>query len=143
MEMLLIDMDQVIADFKFDYEKSKLENPNIKYPQSQKHFFENLKPIKDSIESVNKLKEKYNIYFLTRPSILNPLCYTEKRLWIEKHFGIEMCKYLIICYDKTMVKGDYLIDDVIQSGDFQKDWKHIHFGNKEFNTWTKVLDHLM
>jgi len=42
---------------------------------------------------------------------MNPLSYTEKRVWIEKFFGIDFVEKLIICSNKGLVKGAFLIDD--------------------------------
>lgn len=143
MKILLIDQDDVIADFMGEFWIKLKENPAIKFPQSQYKFFENLKPIKDAIESINILKNYYDVYILTRPSVLNPLCYTEKRVWIEKYLGLEMCKNLMLVYDKTMVMGDYLIDDVIHTGKFKPTWEHIHFGHGEFKDWKTITDYLI
>lgn len=90
-KIIYIDMDDVLCDFKSAYENAILENSGMKFPQSQYDFFRNLKPIKNSIEAVLYLdaQDKFEIYFLTAPSIRNPLCYTEKRLWIEDYFGLE------------------------------------------------------
>jgi len=29
-----------------------------------------------------------NLHILTAPSYMNPMWYTEKRLWVEKHLGL-------------------------------------------------------
>lgn len=89
---IYIDTDDVLCDFKSAYEKVILENPSIKFPQSQYGFFRNLKPVKNSVKSVLYLhaQKNFEVYFLTAPSIRNPLCYTEKRMWIEDYFGLEM-----------------------------------------------------
>lgn len=142
-KILLVDQDDVLADFMGAFWHDLRTNPAIKFPQSQYKFFENLEPIKDSIESIKILQEYYDIYILTRPSVRNPLCYTEKRVWIEKYLGFNMCKNLMIVYDKTMVKGDYLIDDVIHSGVFKPEWKHIHFGSGEFKNWKLITEYLI
>ena len=53
--------------------------------------------------------DKFDMWFLTAPSIKNPMSYAEKRVWIETNsFPPER---LIICPDKSLLKGDYLIDD--------------------------------
>lgn len=138
MKTILIDMDDVACDFSGSFKKHI--TPEILYPQSQWGFFLNLDPMPDAIEVINLLMTKYNVYILTRPSVMNPLCYTEKRVWIEKYFGLEFCKKLIICYDKSMVKGDYLIDDNIHEG---FEGEHIHFGTDRFKNWNDVKKYLM
>jgi 5'(3')-deoxyribonucleotidase len=142
-EILLIDMDDVLADFTTAKLKAIENVPIIGIPWCQYKFFENLEPMKDAIESVKILSEHYDICILTRPSVMNPLSYTEKRVWVEKYFGYNMCVNLILCYDKTMVQGDYLIDDNLHVGRFNPSWKHIHFGQNNFLDWLMVTDFLM
>lgn len=142
-KILLVDQDDVLADFLGAFWNDLRKNPAIKFPQSQYKFFENLKPIDDAIESLNILKEYYDVCILTRPSVHNPLCYTEKRVWIEKYLGFDMCYNLIEAYDKTMVMGNYLIDDVIHSGRFKPTWEHIHYGHGEFKNWKDITLYLI
>jgi 5'(3')-deoxyribonucleotidase len=132
---IYIDMDNTICDFKSAFEKAIKETPTIAFPHCQYGFFSNLEPITGAIEAVNKLREQFDVYILTRPSVRNPLCYTEKRIWIEKYFGLEFCEKLILCCNKTLLKGDYLIDDT--------PWKfegvQILFGSPVFLHWDIVL----
>ncbi len=145
MKIVYIDMDDVLADWLKSYEMYKIDFPNIEYPQSIKGFWENLSPIVDSFESVKKLiaSNKYDPYILTAPSTRNPLSYTEKRIWIEKYFGYNFTKKLILCPNKGLLKGDILIDDNI-NGRGQEDFigEIIHFGSPEFPDWISVNDYL-
>lgn len=139
-KIVLIDMDHTMVDFDYGYEKGLKEYPGQPFPQSKQGFWYDLPPLGNAIESVKKLRyDGYKIYILTRPSVINSISYSEKRMWIEKYFDYDMCKNLILCYDKTMVKGDYLIDDKIQTGIYEPTWEHIHFGQKGFENWIKVL----
>ena len=106
---IYVDMDDTICDFT----TAKLEkwSEEMQYPQSQLDFFRKLKPIDDAIESLNRLNKIHDVWILTRPTYLNPLCYTEKRLWIEDHLGLDWCNKLIISPDKSLLIGDILIDD--------------------------------
>lgn len=154
-KILLIDQDNVMADFNTAVDEAKIKTPGIEFPQCQYKFFENLEPIRGAIPSINKLSKYYDIIFLTRPSVRNPLCYTEKRMWIEYHFNLGMCYRLVICYDKTGQKGDYLIDDQIHDGvvkydeigilcgRFEPDWQHIHFGHGKFENWSLITEYLI
>lgn len=135
-------MDDVLCDFKTAHKKAIQSNPEIKFPQSQHDFFRQLKPIKGGIEAVKFLhsNEKFQVYILTAPSIRNPLCYTEKRLWIEDYFGLEMVNRLIISPNKGLNKGHYLIDDY-KSGKGQENFEGnlLHFGSETFKNWKQVL----
>lgn len=135
-------MDDVLCDFMGAYQESIAKNPKIIYPQSQYGFWRNLEPIRGSIEAVKYMNsiETFTIYILTSPSILNPLCYTEKRLWVEDHLGLEMVNRLIISPNKGLHKGDYLIDDMDKGkGQDNFEGKVLQFGSKEFSDWEQVL----
>ena len=136
-------MDDVMADFKRGHSKALKKSPDNKYPQSEYGFFMNLKPVHNSKNVINWLMghPKFDVYILTAPSVMNPLCYTEKRLWIEKHYGMGMVDKLIISPNKGLNKGDYLIDDNI-SGKGQENFEGtlVHFGSNEFPDWMTVMD---
>lgn len=141
-KIIYVDMDDVLCNFKDAYQKALLTRPEIIFPQSQPGFFENLKPIENSLQAVNFLNsiKKFSVYILTAPSVRNPLCYTEKRLWIEKHFNIDMARKLIISPNKGLSKGDYLIDDH-ESGKGQEffEGKLLHFGSDKYSNWNGVI----
>ena len=138
-------MDDVLCDFTGAFNEALLRAPEIRYPQSQYGFFSNLEPISGAIESVSELirSERFEPYILTAPSILNPLCYTEKRLWVEKHFGIEFVNKLIISPNKALLIGDYLIDDNLKgNGQNKFTGNLIHFGSSKYPNWGKVMTYL-
>ena len=139
--IIYIDMDDVLCDYGFSHLKYKREFPNIKFPQSMEGFFFNLKPIKDSVETVKKIISSniYDPYVLTAPSTHNPISYMEKRIWIENYFDYNFTKKLIICSNKGLLKGDLLIDDNIEGrGQESFEGKIIHFGSSDFPDWQSV-----
>jgi len=110
--IVAIDMDLVLCDFYGSYYARQKEDPEIKYPQREYKFFENLKPMPRAIEAYHRLKEKYNVKILTAPSAKNPLCYTEKRNWVEKNLGMDAVYRLTITKDKHLFKADLLIKEL-------------------------------
>lgn len=144
VKIVHIDLDNTIMDYRKAHKLSLQYNPGQPYPQSQVGFFYNLVPFDYAMYSVIELMKKYDVYFLTAPSVKNPLCYTEKRLSIEKWFGLEACNKLIISPRKDLVIGDYLIDDQSDShgqSDFVGEF--IHYGSEKFPNWFSVLEYLM
>lgn len=79
------------------------------------------------------------MYILATPSLQNPLCYTEKRVWVEKYLGFDMVERLIISPNKGLNKGDYLIDDHI-TGKGQDTFEGVllHFGSSAYPGWSSV-----
>lgn len=144
--IVYIDMDDVLCDFIGEFEKEIALNPGIKFPQSQFGFFVNLPPIKDAIQMVNALisSERYDPYILTAPSEKNPMSYTEKRVWVEKWFGLNFVSKLIISPNKGLLKGEYLIDDNIAGKGLENfDGELIQFGSERYPDWKSVGDYLM
>lgn len=141
MIIVHIDMDDTIFDFRGAFHDHYARNPAISYPQSQYGFFANLKPLPGAIEAVQALIDSpdHDPYILTAPSIMNPLCYTEKRISIETHFGLEFTEKLIISPNKALVKGDILIDDNVHGkGQDLFEGRLIQFGSPEFPDWQSI-----
>jgi 5'(3')-deoxyribonucleotidase len=144
-KILYIDMDGVMCDFYGAYKIAIKKNPYNGFPQSEYGFFTNLEPMEGAIEAVKWLmdSEAFDTYILTAPSIMNPLCYTEKRMWIEKYFGMELVKKLIISPNKGLNKGDFLVDDNTSGrGQSNFEGELIHFGSEEYKDWKEVLIYL-
>ena len=138
-----VDMDGVLCDFFGAFKDVRRKDPNFKFPQSRIGFFKNLEPMPDAIESFNKLKEHYDVWILTRPSFKNINCFNEKAEWVLEHLGFDVLEKTIMCGDKSLVKGDYLIDDNGQNGqpEFEGEW--IEFASESFPDWTAVIDYLI
>ncbi|MBO9489803.1 hypothetical protein J7384_05460 [Endozoicomonas sp. G2_1] len=143
--IVYIDMDDVLCDFSGAFDSALSVNPEITYPQSQYGFYANLTPLTGAIEALIDLlsSEKFTPYILTAPSILNPLCYTEKRIWVEKHLGLAFVERLIISPDKSLLCGDVLIDDRTHGhGQDCFQGELIQFGSTEYPDWESVLNYL-
>lgn len=140
-----VDMDGVLCDFKGSHEKWKREHPEIEYPQSQFGFFSNLEPIPGAIESYKKLEEHFEVRILTRPSVYNLMCYTEKADWVKRHLGFEVLENLITMCDKSEITNPdaILIDDDIHAGQLDFAGELIQFGGEKFPNWNEVIKYLI
>ena len=135
-----IDMDGTLCDFKAKWDEFKQLYPTVPYPHSINGFFSELDPMKDGIEVFMSLHEKYDVHILTRPSIYNLNCYTEKALWVRRNLGFEFLDRLIFAPDKTLLIGEYLIDDYDWPG---FEGEHIKFGGNKFPNWETVKEYLL
>ena len=141
MKRIYVDMDDTLCDFTGPFKSGEYK---LKYPQSKVGFFLDLQPLEGAIEGMNILMTKYDVWILTRPSIKNIHCYTEKAEWIKKYFGEDFLDKLILCPNKSLVKGDFLIDDDNRHGQPEFEGEHIHFSKDErFMNWSQVVDYLM
>jgi len=112
-KIVYFDMDGVLCQFRKRFKEEIKRNPTIKFPQATYGFFTSLEPhlTMGALYKALDKQEKLQVHILTAPSYLNPLCYTEKRVWVEKYFGLEAAEKMIISGYKNLLKGDYLIDD--------------------------------
>jgi len=142
--VIYIDMDDTLCDFRGRYHEVQAQSPEITSPQSQVGFFVGLQPLPRAVESFHHLSGLANtsVYILTAPSVRNPHSYTEKRLWVEEHLGFEAAYRLIICPNKALLQGDYLIDDRV-AGKGQENFagELIPFGSPKYPDWRSVLFH--
>jgi 5'(3')-deoxyribonucleotidase len=153
-KILYIDMDGVIADFEkrmFFYrpEWNTLtddEKGNItdEVCGADPKFFEELEPMPDAIESVKRLANHFEVYFLSAAMWNVPISYTAKRIWIGNHFGDDFKKRLIISHHKHLNIGDYLIDDRKSHGAGDFKGEHIHFKtDPKFPNWQSLEKYLV
>ena len=139
-KIIYVDMDDTLFDYKKHYIKQKNET-GLEYPQSRPNFYIDLPLKEDAKEVFNWLCSKniFDVYILTAPSFKNKHSYSEKAIQIEKNFGYEMLKRLIISPNKGLSRGDYLIDDY-DTGKGQEFFKGklIKYGVKPFEDWKKI-----
>ncbi|MEC8009205.1 MAG: hypothetical protein VX185_00370 [Pseudomonadota bacterium] len=143
--IVYIDMDDVLCDFTGAKNRINSQYPQMGFPQSQFDFYRRLEPLDGAISAVKSLiaSSEYDSYILTAPSIHNPMSYTEKRVWIEEKFGFHFVEKLIICSNKGLLKGRYLIDDNLEGhGQNMFEGELIHFGSARFPGWASVLKYL-
>jgi 5'-nucleotidase len=138
---MLIDMDGVVADFyghflsiwREKYPDRVYVKPEdvtafyleTLYPEEYKQdildilrapgFFANLPPMPGAIEALKKIREedKFDTLLCSTPDSdsVNHNCSSEKMRWVERHLGNEWVKDVILTHDKTLVYGDFLLDD--------------------------------
>ncbi|WP_167292403.1 5' nucleotidase, NT5C type [Paraflavitalea devenefica] len=130
---VIIDMDEVIADpmgdmitwyeqqygRKVDY--SKMIGSWVKGFPEEHHtlirdrlrspgFFRHLPVMKDSVEVLREMNERYEI-FIVSAAMEFPNSLKDKYEWLQDHFPFFSWRQITLCGDKRLVYGDYMIDD--------------------------------
>lgn len=149
--LILVDQDGVIANFDARLVELLAErHPEIEvlpleekrafyledeYPDhrqkvidiyTQEGFFLSLPPIEGAIEGMRYLLELgHDVRICTSPMTKNNYCLQEKWHWIRKH-APDFTKRLIVTKDKTLVRGDVLVDDKPKvDGVLEPEWVHV------------------
>ncbi len=146
---IFFDLDGVVADFDEAAirwgEKVGIDGEEFKKKKlyRQEGFYADLNLMEGAKEAIEKLDTVYNIAFVSAPSWDNPFSFTEKRIWIEKHFGTWARKKMDLSFRKGHYIGHYLIDDRTKYGAADFIGEHIMFGTEPFKTWKEVTDYLI
>ena len=147
---LLIDLDGVIADFEISAMKHASEMgitfkefADQKIYRNLPGFYLGLDLIPGAWETIMKLDKVYDIIFVSAPSWGNIHCFTEKRVWMERHFGSWANKKMDLSFHKGHYIGHYLIDDRTKYGAGEFIGEHIVFGTEPFQGWEEVEKYLL
>jgi 5'-nucleotidase len=168
MKRLIVDMDDVMADatgqFIAYYEKEfgvKVERSVLNgkgegegFPGNHKaiaqfpyrpNFFRTMAVNEQCQEVMEKLNKKYEV-FIVSAAMEFPQSLAEKLLWLNEHFPFLTWKQFVFCGSKTVVHGDYMIDDLVHNLEHFKGEKFIftaphnihrnHFNR--LNNWKEV-----
>lgn len=106
----------------------------------QQNFFLNKTPVSMAVDAFKLLSEHCNVFILSTPVWDNVYCWSEKRMWVERHLGSIAKKKLILTHNKALNKGIVLIDDSLDHGAAQFDGHLIHFGTERYPTWAEVIE---
>ena len=145
MRKLFFDMDGVLVNFqsgidklseetKREYEGRLDEVPGI---------FSLMDPMPHAVEAVQVLSEYYDIYILSTAPWNNPSAWSDKIVWLTKHFGDTFKKRVILTHCKNLCDGDFLVDDRAKNGasEFPGEW--VQFGSVRYPDWEEVTRYLI
>lgn len=173
---ILVDMDNTLADFDaglltkwqklypgeffVPLEERTTFHPHNDYPEHlqqkvydlchSKGFIRELLPVPGGIEAVLEMLDRgHDVRFCTSHLFEYDHCVLEKYQWIEEHFGAPFVDRIILTRDKTLIRGDMLIDDKPEIiGLAEPTWEHIlydrpfnrHVAGKRRLTWAAWRD---
>jgi len=144
-KILYIDMDNVLVDFQsaLDIQSKEILEEYSGKEDEIPNLFSQMQPMKDAVESFNKLSIMYDTYILSTAPWNNPSAWRDKLEWVKKHLRNSAYKRLIISHHKNLNRGDYLIDDRTKNGSGAFDGKLILFGSEKFPDWKMVCEYLL
>lgn len=79
-------------------------------------FFSTVPVMPGSIDALMKLSNHYDIRIVSMATEF-PLCLNDKRQWLVEHFPFISWRQMVFCGDKSLIKGEIMIDDHIKNLD--------------------------
>ncbi len=73
-------------------------------------FFEVLEVMHDAVRVVERLQERYEVFIATAAMEV-PTSFQAKYRWLGRHFPFIPPAHIVFCGDKSILRGDFLIDD--------------------------------
>lgn len=168
MKRLIVDMDDVMADatgqFINYYEKEfgvRVDRAVLNgkgegegFPENHStiaefpyrdNFFRTMTVNEDCQSVMEQLNKKYEV-FIVSAAMEFPQSLSEKLEWIKEHFPFITWKQVVFCGNKSVVHGDYMIDDLVRNLERFNGEKfiftaphNIHLNHfKRFNNWREV-----
>lgn len=94
-------------------------------------FFRGLPPVAGAVAAMEAMRDAgHDVRICTAPLTRFENCVAEKYHWVTEHLGPAWTKRMIVTKDKTLVRGDVLIDDKPQvTGSLEPVWRHILFAS--------------
>lgn len=173
MKRLIVDMDDVMADatgqFINYYEKEfgvKVERSVLNgkgegegFPDNhsivaefpyRKNFFRTMSVNENCQQVMEQLNRNYEV-FIVSAAMEFPQSLNEKLEWLQEYFPFLTWKQIVFCGSKTVVHGDYMIDDLVHNLERFNGEKfiftaphnyHLNHFNR-LNNWSEVAKKLL
>jgi 5'(3')-deoxyribonucleotidase len=140
IKIIQVDLDGVVADFDANF-SGWVSDEEKEYRMSKRGFWWDMPVKQHSIPAMAWLQKYFDVHFCSTAPWDSPVAWTEKRMWVERHFP-SMYKKLTLTHHKNLIIGDYLIDDRDKNGAAGFQGELIPFGTYGFETWAKVCTYL-
>jgi 5'(3')-deoxyribonucleotidase len=168
MERLIVDMDDVMADatgqfinyyereFGVRIDRSVLNGKGegegfpdnhsaiARFPY-RADFFRTMAVNENCCEVMEKLNQKYEL-FIVSAAMEFPQSLSEKLEWLKEHFPFLSWRQIVFCGNKSVIHGDYMIDDLAHNLERFNGEKffftaphNVHLNHfKRLNNWKEV-----
>lgn len=102
-------------------------------------FYQDLPLIPGALPAIKALEAVgHDIWFVSTPFLTHETCASEKMQWVQEHMPVSLHKKVILTMDKTLIRGDVLIDDKPEvTGIDRPQWKHLCFGEYGYSNLTQ------
>jgi 5'(3')-deoxyribonucleotidase len=169
MERVIIDMDEVIADTMgkminwyhktygtpIDYALMDMHSWVKAFPEPHQQmirnrlyepgFFRDVPVMEDSQDVLEQINQKYEL-FIVSAAMEFPDSLKDKYEWLMEFFPFLSWRQLVLCGDKKLIHGDYMIDDHVRNLEHFNGEKYLFTsphnmkitGYKRINSWKEA-----
>jgi 5'(3')-deoxyribonucleotidase len=135
MPRIIVDMDGVLADtyvkFIDRYEAAFGRRPtrkellgrkvydlegaaDIRNAMYEEGFFRDISVVPEAVEVMRELYDNHEVYIVSTAAEFKH-SYKDKWEWLEEHFPFIHFNRIVFCGNKSIVHGDYMIDDKVSN----------------------------
>jgi 5'(3')-deoxyribonucleotidase len=134
---VFVDMDGVIVDFDTFKTELGLTGDEVK---KRAGAYQLMKPLPGALDGIKSLVGMgFDVWLATKPPTGVPHAYADKVSWVLENLP-EMKRKIILTHDKSLLRGEYLIDDRPHKANAQYfQGKLITFGIQGWD-WLRVLE---
>lgn len=95
-------------------------------------FFASLGAVEGAVAALKEMvihPSVDNVFICTAPIAGSKYCHQEKVEWVRRNLGDDWVRRMVICSDKSLVRGDILIDDApkAKARAMKPVWEHVWF----------------
>lgn len=147
MAVILVDMDGVLADWETAYVETyralypdaripdpgtrtsyRTDEPHARAVWASEGLYARMTPIAGAKTALQEIESGLGaeIRICSAPAYDNHSCLSEKTQWLTRHLGEKYARTAIFTTDKTLARGDILIDDKpTVTGLYEPTWRHV------------------
>lgn len=172
MKTVIVDMDNVMANISEHFinwyndktgesitSESLIGKPELEaFPKSgivkdflyTPGFFRTVPVMNNSQQVMAELNKKYKV-FIVSSALEFPQSLPEKYDWLGEHFPFIGWQQIVFCGSKSLIRGDYMIDDYLKNFEhfdgekllFTAPHNQLLQGYKRMNNWQDIASHLL
>lgn len=133
---IFVDMDGVIVDF--DAYKNRIGATGDQVKQLPGAYLQ-MEPMPGALDAVRSLIGMgHEVWLATKPPTAIPYAYADKVAWALKYLP-ELKRRIILTHDKSLLRGDVLIDDRPHKANADKFAGHLLVFNEGMG-WPEILN---
>jgi hypothetical protein len=145
--IVYVSIDGIIAEIEQKIMSQVYKCLQVEPTKNDISVYDIVPPVSGGLEAVYSLLKmpQFEVYLISTPYWPDDVAWADRKFWAERLFNSQDIENrLILCHEKQLLAGDYLIDDSWMNGSVKFMGQWIAIGvDPNFPTWDAVLLHLI